>query len=241
MKPFLAFMLALSMAPPSSLHAVAASGPEPFYNVVSADSSKAVLATIAAKRRGRAAATTGDSASEFLKSPNRNMTGSSLVNDGRCTPFHFNGMGPEGRNESANLALLMRGSTANGATRTTARPISTGACYQKRNQAIARTKMIGAGAVIQFYRDGEKTWNDPGGDIRGIHPGVVPLKDGRHRRLVEVPRRGRSSPDLDSPGFATCSGADHRGNLARKRAGPGVRHHRKFPGAESTCHRQAHG
>ena len=138
--------------------------------------------------------------SEFFKVPNRNMHGSGLFHDGKGKLYHFNGMSPDHGRGWSKLALLLRTSTDNGVTWTTARTISSGANYQKRHQVIAGALMTRDGTLIQacdatpggegptaihISRDGGKTWTDPGGDIRGIHAGVVELKD---RRLMAFGR-----------------------------------------------------
>jgi len=71
---------------------------------------------------------------------------------------------------------------------------ASGGEYKSRHQPIAGTIMTRDGVLIQpcdgtpgpegptalhISRDGGETWTDPGGDIRGIHAGVVELKDGR--------------------------------------------------------------
>jgi hypothetical protein len=159
--------------------------------------------TILASRL-RAGAPRWDPASEFFRAPDRNMTGSSLFNDGAGTLFHFNGL--EAGDGWANLALVMRISTDNGATWSKPRLINPE--HQRRNQVIDGTTTTADGALIQpcdavwtgnggtavhISWDGGATWHDPGagtpvpdfvdggcgGTIAGIHAGVVQLKDGR--------------------------------------------------------------
>ncbi len=135
-----------------------------------------------------------DPAAEFFKAPDRNMTGTALYHDGRGTLYHFNGMGLEGTEGWERLALLLRTSTDHGVTWSPARPISSGSRYQRRHQVIAGTSRGPDGLLIQpcdatptgkgsscvhLSTDGGQTWHDPGGDIRGIHAGVVALDDGR--------------------------------------------------------------
>ncbi|MBF0243740.1 MAG: exo-alpha-sialidase [Planctomycetes bacterium] len=149
--------------------------------------------TILASRL-RAGAAAWDPAAEFFNAPDRNMTGTALFHDGQGTLCHFNGMGPEGAQTWENLALLLRTSTDNGVTWSPPRPISSGERYQRRHQVIAGTSVTPGGVWLQpcdatpgevggstvhISRDGGRTWSDPGGDIRGIHAGVVGLKDGR--------------------------------------------------------------
>jgi hypothetical protein len=159
--------------------------------------------TILASRL-RAGAEEWDRSSEFFKAPDRNMTGSSLFNDGSSTLYHFNGL--EAGGGWANLALVLRTSHDNGAT--WSRPRLINAEHQRRNQVIDGTSMTADGTLIQpcdavhrgnggtaihLSRDGGTTWTDPGAGmsaprfaageqgatIAGIHAGVVELRDGR--------------------------------------------------------------
>jgi hypothetical protein len=159
--------------------------------------------TILASRL-RAGAEEWDRSSEFLKAPDRNMTGSSLFNDGQGTLYHWNGL--EAGGGWANLALVMRTSHDHGAT--WSRPRLIVAEHQRRNQVIDGASMTGDGTLVQpcdavhggnggtaihLSRDGGATWTDPGADtpapdfaadgrgatIAGIHAGVVALQDGR--------------------------------------------------------------
>ena len=158
--------------------------------------------TILASRL-RAAAKQWDWPSEFFKAPDRNMTGSSLLNDGAGRLLHLNGL--EAAGCWANLALVMRTSTDCGATWSIPRLIN--AEHQPRNQVISGASVTKEGWLIQpcdavhggrggtaihVSRDGGKTWADPGAGtpkpdfqsskegatIAGIHAGVVQLKDG---------------------------------------------------------------
>lgn len=144
--------------------------------------------------RLRAGSDQWEPASEFFKAADRNMHGNSLFHDGRGTLHHMNGMGREGATGWEHLALLHRISRDNGVTWSVARPVSSGANYQRRHQVISGIKQTADGALIQpcdatpggqgptaihISEDGGETWTDPGGDIRGIHAGVVELKDGR--------------------------------------------------------------
>lgn len=148
-----------------------------------------------------------DSASEFFKATNRNMHGSSIFHDGEGTLYHFNGMGPDGGQGWAKLALLVRTSRDNGTTWTA--PQAVDPRVIGRHQVISGTIRTKAGVLIQncdavpggnggtalhLSRDGGQTWKDPGdgqpapqfvaggegrGTIAGIHAGVVELTDGR--------------------------------------------------------------
>lgn len=145
-----------------------------------------------------------DRASEFFKAPDRNMTGSSLYNDGRGRILHFNGL--EAGGGWANLTLVFRESFDHGIT--WSRPRFINAEHQRRNQVIDGASMTADGMLIQpcdaVWRgrggtaihlsvDGGEAWFDPGagtslpvyaegnrgGTIAGIHAGVVELKNGR--------------------------------------------------------------
>ena len=153
--------------------------------------------------RMRAGTGVWDKASLFFKVPDRNMTGSALLNDGQGTLYHINGV--EAAGDWQNLAMVMRTSQDNG--QTWSRPRLIAPEHTKRHQVIAgtiRTRegyLIQAcdagpgshdGAAIHISRDGGQTWSDPwdgtplpafevgatGSTIAGIHAGIVQLKDG---------------------------------------------------------------
>jgi formylglycine-generating enzyme len=159
--------------------------------------------TIAASRL-RAGKQRWEPAAEFFKAPDRNMTGSALLNDGKGTLYHFNGL--EAGGGWANLTLVMRTSADNGASWSKPRLIQPD--HQPRNQVISGTLLTREGFLIQacdavhggnggtaihVSRDGGQTWTDPGagapkpdfapgrsgGTIAGIHAGIVQLRDGR--------------------------------------------------------------
>ena len=144
-----------------------------------------------------------DEASLFFKVPDRNMTGSALLNDGRGTIYHVNGV--EASGDWQNLAMVLRVSTDNGASWSTPRLIAPE--HAKRHQVIAGTirtregwlvQVCDAGpgshdgAAIHISKDEGKTWYDPwdgaplpdfkeggtGSTIAGIHAGIVQLKNG---------------------------------------------------------------
>ena len=136
-----------------------------------------------------------DPAAEFFKATGRNMHGSSLFFDDQTGKLHhLNGMAKESVIGHGNLALLHRVSHDNGVTWSIARPVSSGANYQRRHQVIAGLICAHDGVLIQpcdatsgsegssaihISYDGGETWADPGGDIRGIHAMVIKLTDGR--------------------------------------------------------------
>lgn len=150
--------------------------------------------TILASRL-RGGAESWDAAAEFFKAPRRNMTGSSLFYDEASGLLHhLNGMGHEDVEGWENLALLHRSSRDSGVTWSPPRPVSSGAAYQRRHQVIAGLSRTRAGVLLQpcdatpagegpstlhVSRDDGRTWSDSGGDIRGIHAGVVELTAGR--------------------------------------------------------------
>lgn len=181
--------------------------------------------TILASRL-RVGATAWDPASEFFKAEQRNMTGSSLLRDDTGQLYHFNGMGPAGVKGWKDLALLMRTSEDNGATWSAPRSIAQGPSYQMRRQVIAGPIITRDGTLIQpcdgnpthegptalhISEDGGKTWHDSGGDIRGIHAGIVELNDGRLMAF------GRSQP-ID--GRMPISYSDDRGKTWTYKASP---------------------
>ena len=153
--------------------------------------------------RLRRGATEWDPASLFFKVPDRNMTGSALLNDSHGTLYHLNGV--EAAGDWQNLAMAMRTSRDNGATWSAPRLIAPE--HAKRHQVIAGTIITPEGWLIQacdagpggndgtaihISKDGGQTWADPwdgaplprfeaggtGSTIAGIHAGIVRLTDG---------------------------------------------------------------
>jgi len=139
----------------------------------------------------------------FYKVPDRNMTGSSIFNNGKGTLYHFNGV--EAAGDWQNLAMIMRTSTDNGLSWSKSKIIAPE--HTKRHQVISGTLQTSKGWLIQvcdagpgshdgaavhISKDGGQTWNDPwdgaplpefkeggkGTTIAGIHAGVVELKNG---------------------------------------------------------------
>jgi len=152
----------------------------------------------------------------FFKVPDRNMTGSSLFNDGNGTLYHINGV--EASGDWQNLIMVLRVSTDNG--KTWSRPRIIAPEHTKRHQVIAGTIQTregwliqacdaGAGshdgAAIHISYDNGLTWTDPwngdpmpdfsreesGSTIAGIHVGIVQLNNGELLALG----RGNSIPD----------------------------------------------
>lgn len=139
----------------------------------------------------------------FFRVPDRNVTGTSLFNDGHGTLYHFNGV--EAAGDWQNLALVMRRSTDNGLTWSRTQIIEPE--HAKRHQVVSGTTSNSKGwiyqvcdagpggndgASVHISKDGGKTWADPwdgtplpdfheggkGTTIAGIHAGLVVLKDG---------------------------------------------------------------
>lgn len=159
--------------------------------------------TVAASRL-RAGAEEWDAAVEFFKAPDRNMSGTSLFNDGQGTLFHVNGLDAGARWQ--NLALVLRTSRDHGATWSKPRFIQPE--HQLANQPMSAMLRTGDGTLLQpcdaawdgqggtvLHRseDGGATWQSPdpetpipawteGGTglrIAGTHAAVVELRDGR--------------------------------------------------------------
>lgn len=139
----------------------------------------------------------------FFKVPDRNMTGSSLFNDGHGMLYHFNGV--EAAGDWQNLMVVMRTSKDNGYTWTAPKIIAPE--HAKRHQVISGTIRTSKGWLVQacdagpegndgaavlVSKDGGRSWEDPwdgapkpefregtvGTTVAGIHAGVVELKDG---------------------------------------------------------------
>ncbi len=140
----------------------------------------------------------------FFKVPDRNMTGTSIFNDGKGTLYHLNGV--EAAGDWQNLIMVMRTSTDNGHTWTAPRIIAPE--HEIRHQVISGTLKMpndwlvqacdagptsDDGTAIYISKDGGQTWDDPsdgssvpkkikeggkGSCIAGIHAGVTLLEDG---------------------------------------------------------------
>src|SRR5581483_4368701 len=142
-------------------------------------------------------------ASEFLRVPDRNLTGTSLFYDSAGTLYHLNGM--EAAGDWQNLAVVMRTSRNNGAT--WSKPVIIAPEHSKRHQVIAgllqtREKWLiqlcdadpssSGGTAIYVSKDKGAHWYRPdtattkpvyaagntGHFIAGIHGAVVQRKDG---------------------------------------------------------------
>ena len=153
--------------------------------------------------RLRAGHTEWDTASEFFRVPDRNVTGSSLFRDKQGTLYHVNGV--EAAGSWQNLAMTLHTSTDNGATWSAVRFIDP--AHQMQNQVIAGLFQTREGWLVQasdavpggsggstlhISKDNGKTWQrtstseatarfeatKTGDLIAGIHAGVVQCTDG---------------------------------------------------------------
>jgi len=128
-----------------------------------------------------------DDASPFWDAPDRNDHAPALWADEKGTLYHFNGLSTAATYR-ANLALVMRTSSDNGATWSRARLIGpeheerhmpAQSVFRARGGEIVLTTDANPGSSVILSRDNGKTWADAGGKIAGIHAGVVQLRDGR--------------------------------------------------------------
>ena len=139
----------------------------------------------------------------FLKIPGRNLTGTSLFNNGKGELLHLNGV--EAAGDWQNLMMILRRSHDNGLS--WSKPQIIASEHTKRHQVISGTSRSKEGYLIQacdagpgshdgsaihISKDEGTTWTDPwdgkalpdfnkdkqGSTIAGIHAGVVALKDG---------------------------------------------------------------
>ena len=125
----------------------------------------------------------------FCKVPGRNMTGSALLTLGSGDILHFQGVGDAG--EWKDLALAMRRLGADG-TWTPLQYIEPE--HEVRHQVIAGPIVTKdgrillccdagpdgeAGTSLHVSKDGGLSWEDTGSTIKGIHAGIVELKDGQ--------------------------------------------------------------
>jgi hypothetical protein len=124
----------------------------------------------------------------FCKVPDRNMTGSALLTLDNGDILHFQGVGDAG--EWKDLALAMR--RTDGQSWLALHYIEPE--HQVRHQVITGPIVTSdgrillccdagpdgeAGTSLHVSKDGGETWEDTGSIIKGIHAGIVELKDGR--------------------------------------------------------------
>ncbi len=126
----------------------------------------------------------------FCKVPDRNMTGSALLTLGNGDLLHFQGVGDAG--EWKDLALAIRRLKS---LETLWGPLHyIEPEHEVRHQVIAGPIVTRdgrillccdagpdgeAGTALHVSKDGGQTWEDTGSTIKGIHAGIVELKDGR--------------------------------------------------------------
>jgi hypothetical protein len=134
-------------------------------------------------------------AEPFFQVPDRNLTGSALLNDGQGTLYFFNGLSAA-QCYRTMLALAMRTSTDNGATWSEPRLINPRRNDPwESNQPVASAfrlndgtlmlpsdaplRRAGGGTALWMSSDEGKTWAISTGTAAGIHASVVELRDGR--------------------------------------------------------------
>ena len=139
-----------------------------------------------AAARLRRGADEWEPAYSFWDTPDHNDHCPALWYDGMDTMYHFNGVGVAGRWEP--LAIIMRTSRDSGITWSKARYIVPDfglrnmvgePVLQTRDGSILFGADAAGGSTIWISRDRGETWNEPGGNIKGIHAGIVELNDAR--------------------------------------------------------------
>ena len=131
-----------------------------------------------------------DEASPFWDVPDRNDHAPAMWFDGFRTIYQFCGLSAAAT--WGNLATVMRTSTDNGATWSKPRliitehgikhmPVESVFRMQDGTIVLPCDAVTGGngGTVIHTSKDDGNTWNETGGNIAGIHAGVVELSDGR--------------------------------------------------------------
>jgi hypothetical protein len=157
--------------------------------------------------RFRAGSDKWDEASEFYNVPDRNMTGSALINDNKGRLYFFNGVSVASSYRTNN-ALIMRTSNDSGATWSRTRlinpvrgissqPIGSAYCTEDGRLVVPSdwpwsNKDGGTGLWISADRG--MSWSFSETEIRGIHAGVVNLTDGSFMALGR-----RRSENLPTP------------------------------------------
>ena len=149
--------------------------------------------TIAGNRL-RAGKDQWDEPAEFFACPDRNMTGSALLNDEKGKLYYLQGVSSGHGYRTCN-ALVMSTSTSNGATWAHPRLVNPERNDRMRiNQPIASIFTLRDGTIVApsdapkrpkprgsalwMSKDQGATWTISEGTIAGIHTGVVELKDG---------------------------------------------------------------
>ncbi len=158
----------------------------------------------------------------FFKVPERNMTGSALLTLSDGTLVHMGGVGDAG--EWRDLALVRRFSLDGG--RSWGSAVLVEPSHDVRHQVVAGPIVTrdgrlllccdagpggDDGTALHESTDSGTTWHDQGGTIRGIHAGIVELKDGTLMALG----RGQA---ID--GRMPCSRSNDGGRLWHYSASP---------------------
>ncbi|HUT30625.1 MAG TPA: SUMF1/EgtB/PvdO family nonheme iron enzyme [Sedimentisphaerales bacterium] len=122
-------------------------------------------------------------ASPFWDAPDRNDHAPAMWFDGPETIYHFTGVGADGGR--GRMVMVMRSSKDSGATWSAPRaivPDFTGGhqlsepVFRMHDGTIVLT--VDGRRTLWMSSDEGLTWDNPGGDILGIHAGVTQLKDG---------------------------------------------------------------
>jgi hypothetical protein len=122
-------------------------------------------------------------ASPFFDVPDRNDHAPALWFDGKDTIYHYTGTSAAGGR--GRMAVVMRSSKDSGANWSHPRlilPDFTGG--HQLSEPVFRMKdgtivlVVDGRKTLWMSRDEQLTWYNPGGDMPGIHAGVVELKDG---------------------------------------------------------------
>ena len=128
--------------------------------------------------------------SEFFKVPDRNMTGSALINDRQGRLYYFQGVSVA-ENWQINNILVMKTSENNGATWSRAKilnpdrgalpsqPIGSAYCTEDGRLILpsdwSESGMEGGATALWISEDRGENWRVPKGFIDGIHAAVVDL------------------------------------------------------------------
>jgi len=122
-------------------------------------------------------------ASPFWDPPDRNDTALSMWFDGKKTIYHFNSLSIS--SNWSRMAVVMRTSADSGATWSSPRLIlpEHNGLHQVSEEVIRMNDGSIAithdgGQTLWVSSDEGLTWSNPGGTIRGNHPGVAQLEDG---------------------------------------------------------------
>ena len=156
--------------------------------------------------RLRAGSDKWEEASEFYKVPDRNMTGTAIINDNKGRLYFVNGVSIA-KSYRTNNALLMRTSDDNGANWSKARlinpkrgissqPIGSGWCTDDGRIVVPSDwpwGKTGGGTALWISGDRGKTWSIAKGPIAGIHAGVVDLSKDKFLALGRLKSKGNKN------------------------------------------------